>query len=318
MKEELEHCIRVPKIYDWVTRFMNIKEKEMVTFPREIFKDCICCNFKVGCNESSPSTIWTALNTSQISATLQIKLTSSCGCALDIFVNGEKFGSITEGQSFNATVGHIQSVDVKCHGYNGKHDKCCCGEIKIVVHYTNECNLDLKKAKCFLSDSCGNPINPTCSHAITCKEIHEDHNRPSRHITLPNGKVITLQEVSVMKCGFITVQLFDKSDGKLCKCCTFPFSEVETFYLCAPPGTHLECDITDVECKVFAQRVSCECVKVFITINICQDIQIVGDVKLEVRGKICEPRDESQETVGCPHVEYPDSCPVYPDESGIT
>ncbi|WP_449539519.1 BMQ_0737 family morphogenetic spore coat protein [Ferdinandcohnia sp. Marseille-Q9671] len=317
LQNNKKHCIRTKKVFDWVNRIVHIKEKEVISFPhkRDHFKDCICCDFKVKCGSSSKTLLWQGYGIDYVTATVKIKLTSSCGCKLDIFVNGERINSICQGQSFCGTIGKVKSIEVQCYG---KHsDSCCCGEFELKIHYTHEeeqCEVDLKNAICFLSDENGNPLDPYNPESITCEEQTEEYPRQNVEITLQNGKKVTLQKITVLKSGYVTVKLLN-SKNKVCMVCTFPFLEYETFHLCAPDGTKLECKVTDFECKVKIlpqPKKVANCVKIQIFIQICQSIQVIGEVKVEVIGDVCNPREEIKDTTTCPPQELLGDCPLVP------
>ncbi|MFS0824118.1 S-Ena type endospore appendage [Bacillus sp. 1P02SD] len=317
LQNDKKHCIRTKKVFDWVNRIVQIKEKEVISFPhkKDHFKDCICCDFKIKCNSSSKTLLWQGYGIDHVTATVKIKLTSSCGCKLDIFINGEKINSICEGQSFCGTIGKVKRIEVHC---NGKHsDSCCCGVFELNIHYTHEeepCEVDIMNAICFLSDEKGNPLNPFDPNSITCEEQTEDYPRENVEITLPNGKKVTLQKITVLKSGFITVKFLD-SQNKVCMVCTFPFLEFETLHLCAPEGTMLKCEITDFDCKVKIlphPKKYTNCLKIQILIQICQSIQVIGEVKVELFGALCNPREEITEKTICPPPEVPGDCPLVP------
>lgn len=321
LKDDKKHCIRTKKVFDWVNRIVHIKEKEIIQFPRkkEEFKDCICCDFKIKCNSRFRTPLWTGYGIHHIAATVQIKLTSSCGCSLDIFVNGKKIDSISKGQSFCATLGDIKLIEVQCRNDEcNQTDKksCCCGEFLINIHSLNEnkFDCDIKELRCFLSDKDGNEIDPYAPHSIECKELLKDFPRQDIKVTLPNGKKVNLQKVTILKSGFITVH-FLNSKKIVCKECTFPFSEVETFLLCAPPGTEIKCDISDFECNVYQLPLpgkEKDCIKIQLSIQICQSIQVIGEVKVEIIGKICNPRVETDIISNCPSHDQPEQCPLIP------
>ncbi|MDR4886975.1 DUF3992 domain-containing protein [Fredinandcohnia sp. QZ13] len=317
LQNDKKHCIRTKKVFDWVNRVVHIKEKEVISFPnqKDHFKDCICCDFKIKCNSSSKTLLWQGYGIDHVTATVKIKLTSSCGCKLDIFVNGEKINSICQSESFCGTIGNVKRIEVQC---DGKHsDSCCCGEFELNIHYTHEdepCEVDIRNAICFLSDEHGNPLDPYNPESIKCEEQTDEFPRENVDITLHNGKTVTLQKITVLKSGFVTVK-FLNSKNKVCMVCTFPFLEYESFHLCAPEGTTLKCEITDFECKVKIlphPKKDANCLRIQIFIQICQSIQVIGVVKLEVIGVECNPREEIKETTTCPPLEVPRDCPMVP------
>lgn len=168
---------------------------------------------------------------------------------------------------------------------------------------------DLKRVNCYLSSRNGLPVSPCSS---SCKELTSPEDRTPIEIMTPSGQLVTLQRIDLLKHGFVTVQLFNRK-GQLCLQSVFPFSEVETVFLCAPPGTAIDCDITQVDCKAhLLPSISEQSPSVDIAINIllCQSIVSSADVKVELTGAVCKPREEStmNDTSPLP----PESCPVFP------
>lgn len=118
----------------------------------ERFDDVLCCDFKVPCNSTVPSTIWSGLGVENISGTLNIAFHCGCGGVMDVIVNGKKLISLLEGASFGATISDLRSIEVLCHGPSGQ-SSFCEGELKIVLHFNpfqNESHcIDLKKRIAF-------------------------------------------------------------------------------------------------------------------------------------------------------------------------
>jgi hypothetical protein len=144
--------------------------------------------------------------------------------------------------------------------------------------------------ECFLSDEFGKPLDPLDEGSICCVEITQPGGRQDVQVTLPTGEVVTLQK---------------------------PFQVAEKFFLCAPPGTFLQCHITDFECD--AQLIFFPCTgtngtdefQLDISINMCQDIQMEAMVKLEILADFCQPRPELP--FECPPRPFPPQCPtVFP------
>ncbi|AMA73265.1 MULTISPECIES: hypothetical protein [Aneurinibacillus] len=174
--------------------------------------------------------------------------------------------------------------------------------------------------ECFLSDEFGKPLDPLDEGSICCVEITQPGGRQDVQVTLPTGEVVTLQKVKVLKKGFVTVVL--KVLPTVCEkpiicCVTKPFQVAEKFFLCAPPGTFLQCHITDFECD--AQLIFFPCTgtngtdefQLDISINMCQDIQMEAMVKLEILADFCQPRPELP--FECPPRPFPPQCPtVFP------
>jgi hypothetical protein len=310
-----KHCIKALKVFDWVNRILDIRLKESINVKKEKkFDDLLCCDFKVPCNSKEPSTIWNGLGIENISGTLNIAFHCGCGGVMDVIVNGKKMTSLVEGESFCATISDLQSIEVLCHSQSGQLGFCE-GELKLVLHFKHKDSCidlkEIKKIKCFLSDSCGNRLDPTAPGSIICEELPQENGRKNIDVMLPNGKSVILQKVNVLKQGFVTVEFFNQK-GDICKKCTFPFSEIETFFLCAPPGTTLDCEIISFDCEAHIippLDKDAECLEIVISISICQSVQIVGEVKIEVEGDFCESRRDIEINEICPTSMTPPQCP---------
>lgn len=177
------------------------------------------------------------------------------------------------------------------------------------------CNFhDIKQTNCFLSDSQGNPASSENGCIIRCNELTSPNNRTNIQILTPDGKLVTLQRVDLLKQGFVTVQFFNRK-GQLCLQAVFPFAEVETVFLCAPPGTDIDCEITQVDCKAHLLPPIAEqspSIEAAINILLCQSIVSTADVKVELTGTACKPREESIMNDISPLP--PEACPVFPEE----
>jgi hypothetical protein len=172
--------------------------------------------------------------------------------------------------------------------------------------------------ECFLSDEHGHKINAMAHHhhrhhkGLTCKEIEQPNGRPDVEVTLPDGTEIILQRVKVLIKGYVTVHLVNANGHVVCCSKAIPFATIQTFLLCAPEGTELDCHVTFFECDSnliatpdFAQ--------LDVSLTLCLDIQMEADVKLEIEAKICRPREEILEGLLCPIKEFPPQCPeIFP------
>lgn len=168
---------------------------------------------------------------------------------------------------------------------------------------------------CFLSDKDGNRIDPNeKSKSFLCMEISPQDKRQDVTVTLPNGDEVTLQRVKVLVKGFVTVEILDANDMVICESRPIPFATAQTFILCAPDGTELDCHVNFFECDA-----TLVCTDVFsqldVSISFCLDIQMEADVKLEVEAKICKPREELTEASGAcdNNMKFPPQCPeIFP------
>lgn len=168
--------------------------------------------------------------------------------------------------------------------------------------------------ECFLSDSEGHKIDPLVDHkSLLCIEIKQPHGRPDVTVVLPNGKETTLQRVKVLIKGHVVASITDDTGREICRSCPIPFATVQAFLLCAPEGTELDCHVSFVDCDA-----SLVCTSDFqqldISLTLCLEVQMEADVKLEVEGRFCEPREEIIEgAMLCPVRNFPPQCPeVFP------
>ncbi|PWW31901.1 hypothetical protein DFO73_101159 [Cytobacillus oceanisediminis] len=171
--------------------------------------------------------------------------------------------------------------------------------------------------ECFPTDELGTPIDPLAPGAILCQEIPQPEGRATGQFQLPDGSTVTLQKVKVLKKGFVVVRV-SNPQGETCTSNPIPWAVSEKFFLCAPPGTFLQCEITDFECDanlicrpaptpgagfVFQQ--------LDISINLCQNVQMEALVKLEITADFCQPRPDMPFV--CPPLAFPPQCPtVFP------
>jgi hypothetical protein len=170
--------------------------------------------------------------------------------------------------------------------------------------------------ECFPTDEDGNPIDPLSPGAILCQEIPQPEGRSSGQFQLPDGTTVILQKVKVLKKGFIVVRVTNPQ-GESCQTLPIPWAVSEKFFLCAPPGTFLQCEITDFECdaNLICRPAASPGTSTFqqldISINLCQNIQMEALVKLEITADFCQPRPDMPFV--CPPLAFPPQCPtVFP------
>ncbi|WP_226682728.1 BMQ_0737 family morphogenetic spore coat protein [Sutcliffiella horikoshii] len=171
---------------------------------------------------------------------------------------------------------------------------------------------------CFLSDEHGHKIDTKAHYnhrhhkAFVCKEIDQAGGRTEVEVELPDGTEVTLQRVKVLIKGYVTVHIVDDSGTVLCCSEPIPFANIQTFLLCAPEGTELDCHVTFFDCDSNL-IVTSDLSQLDINLLLCLDVQMEADVKLEIEARICRPRDEIIEGVLCPPKEFPPQCPeVFP------
>ena len=91
---------------------------------------------------------------------------------------------------------------------------------------------------CYLSDENGVPLDPLLPGSINCEELTPE-DRPDRTIVFPNGSVGTLQEVTILIEGYVTIVLDNGTRD------TESFSATKQILLCAPNGTEVNCSLTE-------------------------------------------------------------------------
>ncbi len=293
------HCVKVPRVLDWINNSIVIKLKEIVYLDKKRFDDLICCDFCVPCGGLERTILWTTYGISKIGGSICINLKSGCGNSISVFVNGEKQADINEGSSFSASFSHLDSIEVQCYGNNVKADSCH-GEFKIMCHFHPNDNgainsiKDIKDTICFLSDCHGNPIFLNSGCLLTCKELTCSGGRGNVYVNNEHGETILLKRIDLLKQGFVCVQLVNHK-GEICLKCVIPFSEVETVVLCAPEGTEINCEVTDVNCRAHVLpsfRNEKNCIEIAIILSICQSIKSVDEAIIELTGTICTPRED--------------------------
>ncbi|QGQ44706.1 hypothetical protein [Metabacillus sediminilitoris] len=171
--------------------------------------------------------------------------------------------------------------------------------------------------ECFPTDEEGTPIDPLAPGAILCQEIPQPEGRATGQFQLPDGSTVTLQKVKVLKKGFVVVRV-SNPQGEVCQSAPIAWAVAEKFFLCAPPGTFLQCEITDFECdaNLICQRVpgtpgEFAFQQLDISINLCQNVQMEALVKLEITADFCQPRPDMPFV--CPPLAFPPQCPtVFP------
>lgn len=167
--------------------------------------------------------------------------------------------------------------------------------------------------RCFLSDEDGNRIDPVVDNdALICQEIIQPNGRQPVTVTLPSGDQVTLQKVKVLVKGHVVVQILNANGHVVCESDAIPFATAQTFILCAPEGTTLDCHISFFECDA-----SLICTNNFsqldVSITLCLEVQMEADVKIEVEARFCKPREEILEATLCPTDKFPPQCPeVFP------
>lgn len=160
-------------------------------------------------------------------------------------------------------------------------------------------------ATCYLVDPLtGNPLPPNSVIPVT-----ETGEREDREFVI-DGALVTLQRVSFVKTLNVVIE-FSGING------TTPFVFVsdeievdipESVFLCAPEGTRLVVRVSDIDCSVNVNCVAGALESVDLFLNVCQSVQSVADVTIELVADFCQPRDILTEQ--CPTPSIPPQCPV--------
>lgn len=158
--------------------------------------------------------------------------------------------------------------------------------------------------ECFLTDAAGNRLGPNSEITVI-----ETRDREDRAFVI-DGVDVILQNVAFRKDLFIVVE-FSGLEG------TTPFIEQsapiaieipEALFMCAPEGTDLVVRITDVECSIRLNCTGTTLTSVDISLNLCQSVQSIANVTIELVADFCQPRDVLTEQ--CPTPVIPPQCPV--------
>jgi hypothetical protein len=167
--------------------------------------------------------------------------------------------------------------------------------------------------RCVLTDEDGHRIDPIVdNNALTCQEITQPNGRQPVEVTLPSGETVTLQKVKVLIKGHVVVQVVNAIGQVVCESNPIPFVTAQTFILCAPEGTMVDCHLSFFECDA-----SLICTDNFsqldVSISLCLEVQMEADVKIEVEARLCQPREEILEATLCQTDKFPPQCPeVFP------
>ncbi|WP_175428367.1 DUF3992 domain-containing protein [Bacillus solimangrovi] len=295
-----KQCIRVDKVYDWITQQIKIEKNEILKV--KTVQDEVCANFCIH-NKGKTSVLWQAEEKIHPSGTLTVCIDKG---SIDVIVNGIQIFTLSEGESRSITLSNIKVLEVRCV----EDCELCAGRFVLSLNYQISQFNNIKEVSCILTDEYGNPVNPYDDGAIICEEISDPNNRENINITLPDGDIVTLQIVELLIRGFIVIEIVDDNGKKQCPC-PIPFNSIEQVVLCAPIGTKVDCEITDFTCRAILVPTKAKedtiCHEVIISISICENIQSIAKVKIELDGAICKQREEIK-TKLCRINQIPDSC----------
>jgi hypothetical protein len=205
----------------------------------------------------------------------------------------------------------MQAKDLK-----GGQELLCINTEKVYDWIINEATFDLTLDDVDLPVVNGVQLLCDDIETVTCEVEPGDVeilNREDREFII-DGTRITLQLVTLQKSFEVTI-FVTTTTGQTVEAGTFPFTRCEQVVLCAPEGTAVNVDFTDVDC--FVCVFNCEDVTpaagtldLGITVRLCQSIQSTFPVTLELVADFCQPRDILPFAPVCPTPTIPPQCPV--------
>ena len=163
------------------------------------------------------------------------------------------------------------------------------------------------KVDCILTDIDGIPIQINA-------ELDIEETPPREDVQLDiEGTLITLQRITFTKSLFAVLEVsgVDPEDGSQFFITSepVPFNFVETALLCAPVGTTLVVRISNFSSSAIINRgTDGEITGFGLQIFICQSIQSIAPVTVELATEFCAPRDALLE--GCSNPTIPPQCPI--------
>ncbi|WP_067724767.1 BMQ_0737 family morphogenetic spore coat protein [Oceanobacillus damuensis] len=202
----------------------------------------------------------------------------------------------------------------------------CINTEKVYDWILNEATFDLSLADLEL------PINPATGAQLECDDIDVDTvtctvepaavdpivilDRVDQHFVI-DGEPVTLQLVNIRKNFEVTisVNLIPELGGTTLEVGTAEFTRCEQVILCAPDGTDVNVTYTDLDCFVCTAicdpttTATPDELDVTVTVRLCQSIQSVFEVTLEIVADFCQPRDLLP-IAPCPAPTIPPQCPV--------
>jgi hypothetical protein len=277
------HCIRVAKVFDWMTRSSTIQ------FERPVFKkkkqkiqhEKICRHFRIANPAEYPAILWEHHSSVPTTGTIWICNNSQHGEEMSVFVNHEFVFSVSRGQSRSITVAKLHSLAVT---NEEKHEVK--GMFHIVVHrklsFVSDEEFDisvLENARCFFSDEKGYPLSSE-QEKIMCREKRDSSERKRRRVVSPNGETILLQEIQFVQEGYVCIEFEDGIIGP------FTFSHEETYLLYAPTQTIVIAAIQNAHCyREFLESNEKEvCFIVNLMIHFDMTIEVLKDENRSING----------------------------------
>lgn len=276
------HCIKVSRIYDWVNRRSQVHFKRFLLKTKKLITDEVSGDICIKKDCHKPLLLWEGNSHINITGTVTLFNKSNYRSRIDVYINNSYEFSVEQKQSRSITVEELNSLMVQSSG-----SETCVGEFSIILHYPiviEELNdqFNLKEVSCFISNQYGKPVH-NLNNTTSCDQ-HKDVE-----VVFPNGELRILQNVLVIKKGYLVIQL-----SPCQRIGPIAFSFEESFLLCAPPQTTVESDVFDIECEIIAYPSDKEDVllEFEIGINMCQNITVNGDVKVALDCQLSQPRND--------------------------
>jgi hypothetical protein len=205
----------------------------------------------------------------------------------------------------------------------GGQELLCINTEKVYDWIINEATFDLTLDDLDLPEVNGEQLTCDDIENVTCEVEPGEAVILSREDQdfIIDGTQITLQVVTIQKSFEVTI-FVTTTTGQTVAVGTFPFTRREQVVLCAPEGTLVTVNYTDVDCFVF--QFNCAgtedeedeetTIDVGVTVRLCQSIQSTFPVTLELVADFCQPRDlvslPSPFAPECPVPTIPQQCPV--------
>ncbi|MCD8500373.1 MAG: hypothetical protein LRY71_00165 [Bacillaceae bacterium] len=164
------------------------------------------------------------------------------------------------------------------------------------------------EVKCFPTDALGHKIDVDDIKVIQVGD---------RQDVFVEDLDTTLQLVRLKTTGHFVVQVTGTNCGKVLGVLTsrpIPFCIIDKYLLCAPEGTDIKAHIYYFECEGTLTCENGEFEQLALTLLLCQSVQVEAEVKVEVEGRICKPREEIIAPISvCPDITFPPQCPeIFP------
>lgn len=164
------------------------------------------------------------------------------------------------------------------------------------------------EVKCFPTDSEGNKVDVDDIKVVQVGD---------RQDVFVEELDTTLQLVRLKTSGNFVVQVTGTDCGKVLGVLTsrpIPFCIIDKYLLCAPEGTEINAHVYYFECEGTLTCENGEFEQLALTLLLCQSVQVEAEVKVEVTGRICKPREEIIAPISvCPDITFPPQCPeIFP------